>query len=93
MIGRALGLALSSLLASGSVFAQETHVLIIAGLSGEAEFREAFVEWGSGLARAAVTAGVTAEHVTFLAEDPAAAPELIRVLSQGSGKKSRSSVS
>lgn len=78
MIGRALGLALSSLLASGSVFAQETHVLIIAGLSGEAEFREAFVEWGSGLARAAVTAGVTEEHVTFLAEDPAAAPELIR---------------
>ncbi|MEX1256342.1 MAG: hypothetical protein WEG36_01880 [Gemmatimonadota bacterium] len=50
--------------------AQEAHVLIVAGLGGEPQYRESFLEWGTQLSDAAVEAGVKPENLIFLAEDP-----------------------
>ncbi len=57
-----------------SLQAQETHVLIVAGLGGEPRFQEQFVEWGSRMAEGAHLAGVPEERVTFLAEDTQGSP-------------------
>lgn len=72
---RRLALALLLLAALGSpLHGQETHVLIVSGLGGEAEYSERFVEWGLGMVEAAREAGVPEANVRFLAEDPGAAP-------------------
>ncbi len=72
---RRLALALPVLAALGSpLHGQETHVLIISGLGGEAEYSERFVEWGLGMMEAARGAGVAEANVRFLAEDAEAAP-------------------
>ena len=72
---RRLALALPVLAALGSpLHGQETHVLIISGLGGEAAYSERFVEWGLGMIEAAREAGVPEANVHFLAEDPEAAP-------------------
>lgn len=69
----------SALLVSGGTLcgrvplgAQETYVLVVAGLGGEDEWRERFTNWGVFFATAAASAGVDRERVIFLAEDPAA---------------------
>lgn len=61
--------------------AQDTHVLVVAGLGGEPSFRATFVEWGSRLVDAATRAGVPVDRVVFLAEDPSADPDRIRARS------------
>jgi hypothetical protein len=49
--------------------AQETHVLIISGLSGEERFARQYAEWGAAVSRAAVERyGVPASNVKWLAE-------------------------
>lgn len=58
--------------------AQETHLLLISGLAGEPAYADLFHSQGSVLFEAAVDRwGVPAERVTWLAEDPARAPERI----------------
>jgi len=48
-----------------------THVLIVAGIGGEQQYRTMFFEWGSTMARAAVERwGVAPADVTFLTEQP-----------------------
>ena len=72
---RPLALALPVLAAlAAPLHGQETHVLVISGLGGEAEYSERFVEWGLGMVEAAREAGVPEANVHFLAEDPQAAP-------------------
>jgi len=75
---------LASVLLAGTpatVDAQETHLLVISGLGGDAEFRENFLDWGTRLVDGAAAAGVARGNITFLAEDPDADPERIRARS------------
>jgi hypothetical protein len=54
---------------------QETHVLVVAGLGGDATFRERFTEWGSTLVTAALEKfAIPASNIVYLGEDPAADP-------------------
>lgn len=75
--GFAPALGLAALGGPTALAAQETHVVVVAGLGGEARFREAFVEWGATLHDAALAAGVAPERVHFLAEDPQMDPARI----------------
>jgi len=63
------------------VHAQETHLLVIAGLGGDAEFRGNFLDWGTRLVDGAAAAGVPSGNITFLAENPEADPERIHARS------------
>jgi hypothetical protein len=72
---RAGACAVLSCAAATSASAQESagHLVIISGLSGEDRFARDYVEWGSGLAAAAVERyGLPASNVVWLAEDDAA---------------------
>jgi hypothetical protein len=55
--------------------------LIVAGLGGEPQYRESFLEWGTQLGDAAMEAGVKPENVIFLAENPEAAAGRVRARS------------
>lgn len=71
----ASALAALAVLAPGDARAQETHVLVVSGLGGTAEYREEFTGWAEGLRTALVDhRGVPAERITVLAEDPDASP-------------------
>jgi hypothetical protein len=60
------------------VVAQQTYVLVITGLGGEAQYTEQFHEWAVTLIDAATSLyKVPPENVTYLGEDPKLAPELI----------------
>jgi hypothetical protein len=51
--------------------AQETHLLIVAGLGGEPEYAEAFRSWSSALhASAEKRLGIPRTHLTYLSESP-----------------------
>ncbi len=57
--------------------AQETatHVIIVSGIGGEPQYQTEFLAWGLSMAKAAVERwGVPKSDVTFLAEQPEAAP-------------------
>lgn len=55
-----------------SVSAQQTHLLVVTGLSGEPQYRAAFHRAASGLVDAAKSRwGVAPANVVYLAEDPA----------------------
>ncbi|NIP77663.1 MAG: hypothetical protein GWM90_00045 [Gemmatimonadetes bacterium] len=83
--GRALRLAaaVAAALAAGStpdpLASQSTHVVVVTGLGGGAEFSRRFAGWGAGLVDAAVAAGVPRGQVTWLAEDEAADPRVTGV--------------
>jgi hypothetical protein len=71
--------ALLSALAAGHAAAQDgTHVVLVVGLGGAAEYRESFHEEASQI-YAALTEqhGLPAENVTYLGEDPEVAPGMI----------------
>jgi hypothetical protein len=54
-----------------SVVAQDTHVLVITGVSGDAEHAEKFHKWASAIVDAASKrGGVAAANITYLAEKP-----------------------
>ncbi len=66
------------LLTAGSLFAQSTHALIVASVSGEEQFKEQFWDWGTRLQRALTEQmRVPKENVLFLFEDPSKAPALV----------------
>ena len=59
------------------VFGQDTHVLVITGLGGDAQFREKFSEWGGTLVAAAGEKfAIPAENIIYLSEDPATDPRI-----------------
>ena len=70
--GTALGAALvlaAAAHAATPVAAQDTHLIIVTGLGGTAEYTQRFAEWGGRMAEAAVgVQGVPAENVRWLAE-------------------------
>lgn len=68
--------ALSALVAAPrAVDAQETHVLVVAGLGGTQEYRNEFLGWSEALRRALVERrGIPAENVTVLGESPDRSP-------------------
>jgi hypothetical protein len=58
--------------------AQQTHLLIISGLGGEAQYSDAFYEWSvTMLETARSRLKLTADQVTYLAEDPTRDPAKI----------------
>lgn len=72
------GLGLPALPAShAEVAAQDVHLLVIAGLGGDPQYRDQFTEWGTTLVEAALEAGVPETNVVFLAESPEAAPGVV----------------
>jgi hypothetical protein len=69
---------LGALLAAAPAAAQQSHLLVVAGLGGEPRFRDAFHEQAVTLAMAAEKQlGLAAESVVCLTEDPKRAPDSI----------------
>jgi len=57
---------------------QETHVMVVVGLGGDAEYRQTFHGWASDLISAAQgRLGVDGDHVVYLGERPDDAPDLM----------------
>ncbi len=54
----------------GAVTAQDTHLLVIGGAGGEAEYRQRFHDLSIQLIDAVLAAGLPADRVTYLAERP-----------------------
>jgi len=76
---RILSVSLFAVLTAGRVAAQErTHVVIVVGLGGAAEFRESFHEEAAQIYTALIEQlGLPTEDVTYLGEDVDVAPEMI----------------
>jgi hypothetical protein len=71
VLGSVLLPVLASAVAATPAAAQETRVLIVAGLGGTADFRSRFLGWSETLRDALVQQhGVAPDHVTVLAETP-----------------------
>ncbi len=70
LIRVAAGVGLLAMAASAR--AQETHLLIVAGLGGEPAYAESFRGWSSALhASAEKRLGIPRANITYLTEDPA----------------------
>lgn len=67
-----------ALLLAPELDAQETRLLVVAGLGGDAEHSTTFHGWASALLDAALAAGVAPENAVYLGEDPALEPGRIR---------------
>jgi hypothetical protein len=66
-------------LGAASLGAQQTHLLMVVGLSGGATYKERFQGWASSIRDAAVDRlGIPEANFVWLAEDPAAAPGQIK---------------
>lgn len=73
--GAAALVGLALLGGPGSLAAQETHLLIVGGVGGEARYTERFQDWTQRLAEAAVSRyGLAPAHVVALVEKPASNP-------------------
>ena len=58
--------------------AQETRLLLVVGLGGDAEYRELFHGWATDLIAASTERlGVVADHIVYLGERPGDAPGVI----------------
>jgi hypothetical protein len=81
-----LALALAVGAAGASPFrssAQDTHALIVVGVSGEAEYADRFHEWASSFEKALLEKhGFTKDRVRYLGEDVAKDPALIQGLAR-----------
>ena len=66
-----VAVGLAAALWAGEASAQQTHLVVISGASGAAEYRERFHEWGLTVVRAAVDGhGLDPADVVWLAERP-----------------------
>ena len=75
-----LGVALTLLasLVPATAAAQQTHLLVVTGLGGDAEYSQQFHSWAATLIDAATTRyEVPTDNVIYLGEKPDLAPELI----------------
>ena len=80
-------LGLSVLAGAPYAAAQQTHLLVVTGLGGDAEYTEQFHTWATTLVEAATTRyEIPAEYVTYLGEDPDLAPDVI------SGRSTRENI-
>ncbi|HET9947898.1 MAG TPA: hypothetical protein VFQ22_03115 [Longimicrobiales bacterium] len=72
-------LAFSAALPAGSAAqVPRTHVVLVVGIGGTAEFRERFHDAASQIYTALTTQlGIPAEDVVYLGEDPSVAPDMI----------------
>ena len=70
-----------AILAGASTGHSSTFLLVISGLSGDDEYRSLFEEWSLALLDGAVEAGVPAERLIYLAEDPDRSPDRISAAS------------
>lgn len=75
----AAGLALAGSFLAAPLAAQDTHLVLVVGLSGEGSYKDRFHGWASTIREAAVgRLGVAEANVVWLADDTAAAPGKIR---------------
>ena len=71
--------ALAAFAPAAPATAQQTHVLLIVGLSGQPQYKERFFGWASSIRDAAIQRlGIPEANVVWLGEDPAAAPGKIK---------------
>ena len=72
MCAAALAVGMGSAALGGAPLpAQDTHLLVVVGIGGDADYRERFLEWGTTLRSAAMERyGLPAERAVLLAEDP-----------------------
>jgi len=78
--GRPWGALLAALLLAAPARAQDraSHVIIIGGIGGEPQYQQAFLDWGTRMAKASIEKyGVPGENVIFLAEHAGASSPLI----------------
>ena len=81
MIARAFAVVLISSLAATAT-ANQTYLVIIAGLGGEERYRERFHQWSLAMREAALTdAAIPEDNVFYLAEKVELAPELVHAKS------------
>ncbi len=72
---------------AGPSAAQDTHLLIVAGLGGEPQYAESFRAWSSALQAAAEKRlGIPRSRITYLTEDPGKDPE------QADGRSTREGI-
>jgi hypothetical protein len=65
-----------------SAFSQQTRLLIVVGLGGDAQYREVFHGWAMDLVTAAKEElGIAPDHITYLAERTDVAPEIVQARS------------
>jgi hypothetical protein len=77
--------ALASFVLSASpIAAQQTHLLVVTGVSGDPAYSQKFHEWAVKLIDAAGKHGVAADHVVYLSEKPE--------LGRNAGKSTRENV-
>jgi len=68
----------SLLITAGQVLAQQTHVIVVTGLSGDPVYAEQFHEWATTLIDAATERyELPDENVTYLAEKVEVAPDFV----------------
>jgi hypothetical protein len=60
------------------VAAQDTHLVIVAGVAGSPQHAERFHSWASAIADAATKAGLPASNITYLADRPDQDPARIK---------------
>ena len=77
-----LGLALLLLSSAARARAQETHLVIITGVEGDAEHGDQFHKWAAAVIDAATTrGGVPESNITYLADKPERDPMRIKARS------------
>jgi hypothetical protein len=76
---RAVALALVLIFpAAGKVAGQETHLLVVVGLGGDASYRETFHGWAKTMIETARDRlGIHSERITYLGDRPEDAPDLM----------------
>ena len=76
---RALACCALALLVAGPLAAQDTHLLVITGIEGDAEYGEQFHKWAAALIDAAKgKGGIPDANITYLAEKVERDPARIR---------------
>lgn len=84
---RAVLAAIASAALAAPSAAQDTHLLIVAGLGGEPQYAESFRVWSSNLQAAAEKRlGIPRSRITYLAEDPGKEP------AQADGRSTREGI-
>jgi Peptidase C13 family len=84
---RVLLCAMATLLVAGRATAQQTHILVVTGVPGDAEHAEKFDRWAKTFIEAAKRKDAVPEsNITYLAEKQATKPAVERALADLAGK-------
>ena len=71
----------AALFCASSACAQDTHVILVTGVSGDSDLAAQYHTWALAVMDAAAKAGVADANLAYLAEDPAVDPAHIRARS------------